>query len=77
LSLEILERRRALVLRSAKLQRATIAIRLNRIEARPLTTLAEASLRLLRTPWARRVAILAVGMAFTRLRRKPQAKARS
>jgi hypothetical protein len=76
LSLEVLERRRALVLRSAKLQRATIAIRLNAIEARPLTTLVESSLRLLQTRWVRHAALLALGMAFNRLRRS-QAKARS
>ena len=76
MSLEILERRRALVLRSAKLQRATIAIRLNGIEARPLATLVDASLRLLQTRWARRAAVIALGMAFNRLRR-PQAKASS
>ena len=76
MSLETLEQRRTLVLRSAKLQRATIALRLNAIEARPLATLAESSLRLMQTRWARRAVVVALGMAFTRLRRKSRGSAK-
>lgn len=68
--LDALERRRELVLRSAKLQRATIAIRLNRIEARPGATLLHSALQFLQKPWARNAAIVFLGIAFRSLRRR-------
>jgi hypothetical protein len=68
--LEGLEQRRALVLRSAKLQRATIALRLNRIETRPGMTLFESTLHFLQKSWGRRAAIIALGGELARYRTK-------
>ena len=67
--LEVLEQRRDLVLRSTKLQRATIAIRLNRIEARPGMALFASTLHVLNKTWARRAAIIALGIVFRAFRR--------
>ena len=67
--LGVLEERLDLVLRSAKMQRATIAIRLNRIEARPGMTLFASTLHFLNNTWGRRVAIIALGIVFKGLRR--------
>jgi len=62
--LAVLEERLDLVLRSAKMQRATIAIRLNRIEARPGMTLFQSALHLLNKTWGRRAAIIALGIVL-------------
>ena len=71
--LAVLEERRELLFRSAKMQRATVAIRLNRIEARPATTLVQSTLHLLRKSWGQRAAIIALGFVFDRIRRATRA----
>lgn len=67
-SLGVLEQRLDLILRSAKMQRATMAIRLNRIEARPGMTLFASTLHFLNKAWGRRAAIIALGIVFKGIR---------
>ena len=68
-SLEVLEERRDLVLRSVKLQRATIAVRLNRIEGRPGMTLFESTLHFLGKAWGRRAAVVTLGIVLKSIQR--------
>jgi hypothetical protein len=69
-SLEVLEARRDLVLRSIKLQRATIAVRLNRIEGRPGMTLFESTLYFLQKAWGRRAVIVMLGIVLNGIQRR-------
>lgn len=72
---EVLAQRRELVLLSAQMQRATIAARLDRIEARPGLALAGSALRVLGSRWARRAAIIALGIAVRGFRSRRAARA--
>ena len=69
-SLEVLEARRDLVLRPVKLQRATIAVRLNRIEGRPGMTLFESTLHFLQKAWGRRAVIVMLGIVLNGIQRR-------
>lgn len=68
--LELLGQRRRLVVLSAEIQRATIAARLDRIEAHPLQAALGSAFRFWQRPWARQAAIVALGFALKRFHRK-------
>lgn len=72
--IEALELRRAAVLRSVKLQRADVALRLDRLEAHPAVTLVGGAVAWLRRPLARRLAGFAVALGLKRLLRPDRAR---
>lgn len=71
--LEILRRRRELVLLSAELQRATLARRLARIEASPARIALGLATRAVSVPLAWRLGTRAVGLAVRAYRRRRKA----
>jgi len=68
--LEILRRRRELVVLSADVQRATVVVRLERIEANPLRMVLGFAATATRAVAARRIAFAALSLAARMFRRQ-------
>jgi hypothetical protein len=62
--LRVLEQRRTLIVLSTRLQRASFALRIARIEAHPARALAGSMALLLRSAWARRALFAMLGLAL-------------
>ncbi|HST01093.1 MAG TPA: hypothetical protein VLJ84_05480 [Usitatibacter sp.] len=60
----VLEQRRTLIVLSTRLQRASLALRIARIEAHPAHALAGSAAFLLRSAWARRALFAMLGFAL-------------
>ncbi|HYA76360.1 MAG TPA: hypothetical protein VED83_05575 [Burkholderiaceae bacterium] len=65
--LQLLARRRELLVLSAQLQRATIKARLDRVQANPGWALFEFAVRLLQRPSVRTAALIALGDVLGKL----------
>ena len=72
--MEVLERRRELVILSAELQRATIVRRLGRIHANPARTAIGYAAKVVRRPMLLKLGMSAFGFAMRTYRRRSRSK---